>query len=102
NATEVGLIEKDSSITVTTVTIVSVASADFVESTADLAVTVIVAGSGTVAGAVYFPVASIVPQLAPEQPGPATLQVALWLAPLPGACPPTGLTSATNRQMPPI
>jgi hypothetical protein len=66
---EVGFIEKDSKgMSVT------VASNDFVESTTDLAVTVTMAGSGTAAGAVYRPVASIVPQLASEQPGPATLQ----------------------------
>ena len=69
NSTEVGFIEKDSNgMSVT------VASSDFVESTTELAVTVTMAGSGTVAGAVYLPVASIVPQLAPAQPVPATLQ----------------------------
>jgi hypothetical protein len=47
-----------------------------------MTVTVTAAGSGTDAGAVYFPVASIVPQLAPEQPVPATLQVTPWSAAL--------------------
>jgi hypothetical protein len=46
-----------------------------------VAVTITVAGSGTVAGAVYFPVASMVPQLAPEQPDPETLQTTSWLTP---------------------
>jgi hypothetical protein len=55
----------------------------------DLAVTVTVAGSGTIAGALYLPVASIIPQAAPEQPVPATLQSTAWLAPL-------GLTIALN------
>jgi hypothetical protein len=72
-STEVGFIEKDSGGL-----IVTVASSDFDESTTDLAVTVRVAGSGTVAGAVYFPVVSIVPQLAPEQPGPATFHAKSW------------------------
>ena len=73
NSTEVGFTEKDSGgLSVT------VASSDFVESTTELAVTVTMAGSGTVAGAVYLPVASIVPQLAPEQPVPATLQAKPW------------------------
>jgi hypothetical protein len=55
----------------------------------DLAVTVTVAGLGTVGGAVYSPVPLIFPQLVPEQPVPATLQATLWLAPL-------GLTIALN------
>ena len=73
NSTEVGFTEKDSGGL-----IVTVASSDFVESTSELAVTVTVAGLGAVAGAVYFPAASIVPQLAPEQPVPVTLQAKSW------------------------
>jgi hypothetical protein len=75
--------------------IVTVAAADIVESTTDLAVTVTVGGLGMLAGALYRPAASIVPQLAPEQPVPATLQATTWLAP-------PGLTIALNRAMSPI
>ena len=70
-------------------TTVTAAVADLVESAADLAATTTVGGLGTVAGAVYFPVGSIVPQLAPEQPDPEILQVTAWLAPL-------GLTVVMN------
>ena len=47
--------------------IVTVAVAFFVASPVDVAVTVTVAGMGTLEGAVYLPVESIVPQVAPEQ-----------------------------------
>ena len=73
---------------------VMVAEADFVASVTEVAVRVTVAGVGAVAGAVYFPVASIVPQLAPVQPVPERLQVTAWLAPL-------GLTVAVNCCTPP-
>jgi len=55
-----------------------VAEADFVASVTEVAVRVTVAGVGAVAGAAYFPVASIVPQLAPVQPVPDRLQVTAW------------------------
>jgi hypothetical protein len=51
------------------------AVAVLVESATEVAVTITVAGLGKAAGAVYFPIASIVPQLAPEQPAPERLQV---------------------------
>ena len=73
---------------------VRVAVAALLVSTTDLAVTVTVAGLDTVAGAVYFPVASIVPQVAPVQPAPERLQLTAWLAPL-------GLTVAVNCCTPP-
>src|SRR6266566_3911287 len=60
----------------------TVAGDALVGSAANLAVTTTVGGLGTVAGAVYFPVASIAPQLAPVQPVPETVQVTAWLAPL--------------------
>jgi hypothetical protein len=56
-------------------TTVTVADADLVESATEVAVTITVAGFGTLTGAVYFPVASIVPQLTPVQPVPEMLQV---------------------------
>jgi len=65
-----------------------------VDSATDLAVTTTVGGLGTVAGAVYFPVASIVPQLVPVQLDPETLQVTDWSAPM-------GLTVAVNCCSPP-
>ena len=74
---------------------VMVAEADFVASVTEVAVRVTVAGVGGVAGAAYFPVASIVPQLAPVQPVPERLQVTAWLAPL-------GLTVAVNCCTPPV
>jgi hypothetical protein len=63
--------------------------------TTEVALTVTVGGLGTLAGAVYFPVASIVPQLAPAQPVPERLQVTAWLVPL-------GLTVAVNCCTPPV
>jgi hypothetical protein len=63
-----GLVEKDSGGL-----IVVVAVSDVIESTT--AVTVTVGGAGGIVGVVYIPLASIVPQLAPEQPVPTTLQV---------------------------
>jgi hypothetical protein len=60
-------------------TTVTVAEPDLVESACEVAVTVIFAGFGTVAGAVYTPVAEIVPLLAP----PLTLQVtAVFIVPV--------------------
>jgi len=70
-ASEVGFREKVGGAPI----IVPVAVADLVASATDLAVTVTVGGLGTVAGAVYFPVASIVPQPAPVHPIPERLQV---------------------------
>jgi hypothetical protein len=52
-------------------TITVVCAPDHLESTTDVAVTVTVGGSGTLAGAVYFPVASMVPR--------ETLQTTFWL-----------------------
>lgn len=74
---------------------VMVAEADFVASVTEVAARITDAGVGAVAGAVYFPVASIVPQLAPVQPVPERLQVTAWLAPL-------GLTVAVNCCTPPV
>ena len=48
----------------------------FVVSATDVAVTETRAGLGTVAGAVYEPVVDTLPQAAPVQPAPVTLQVA--------------------------
>jgi hypothetical protein len=47
----------------------------------NVAVTVTVGGLGALAGAVYFPVASIVPQLGPAQPVPDTPQLTAGIAP---------------------
>src|ERR1700730_12784790 len=55
--------------------IVTVAVAFFVVSPVDVAVTVTVAGMGTLEGAVYLPAESIVPQVAPAQPPPERVQV---------------------------
>jgi len=46
---------------------VTVAKADLVRSATDVAVTVTVVGMGTVAGAMYLPAESIVPQLTPHE-----------------------------------
>jgi hypothetical protein len=73
---------------------VTVAASALVESVTDLAVTTTVGGLGAVAGAVYFPVASIIPQLVPVQLDPETLQVTAWLALM-------GLTVAMNCCSPP-
>src|ERR1700719_994032 len=78
----------------TAVMMLTAAIAALAESATEAALTVTVGGLGAVAGAVYFPVASIVPQLAPVQPVPETLQVTAWLAPL-------GLTVAVNCCEPP-
>ena len=53
-------------------TICTLALADLVESAAEVAVTVTVAGLGGVAGAVYNPLVEMLPQAAPLQPDPAT------------------------------
>jgi hypothetical protein len=55
---------------------------------------VTVGGLGALAGAVYKPVADTVPQLAPEQPGPATLQVTPVIE--------VPVTVAVNCAVPPI
>ncbi len=57
------------------------AEPDLEESATEVALTVIVGGLGTMAGAVYFPVESIVPQLAPEQPAPERLQLTTGIVP---------------------
>ena len=54
---------------------VTVAEADLVASACAVAVTVIVGGVGTVAGAVYRPVPSIAPHADPVQPAPERLQL---------------------------
>src|SRR5579862_7644243 len=67
---------------------VTSADAVFVESCTLLAVTVTVAGEGTEPGAEKRPLEEIVPQALPEQPAPATDQVAaVFVAPV---------TDATN------
>lgn len=66
-------------LTITGRRIVTVADADLVLSAIEVATTVTCAGLGTAPGAVYKPLAEIVPQLAPEQPLPLTLQVTLVL-----------------------
>ena len=56
-------------------TIATVADADLVGSETLFAMTVTVAGDGIVEGAVYSPVEEIVPQVAPLQPVPDTVQI---------------------------
>jgi hypothetical protein len=59
---------------------VTIAVFAVVEFATDLAVTTTVGGSGAVAGAVYFPAASIIPQPAPAQPVPTSSHLSfLWL-----------------------
>jgi|ERR1700683_2784578 hypothetical protein len=68
--------------------IVTVAVLDFSGFATEVAVTVTVAGVGTVPGALYTPEEEITPHAAPEQPLPATLHVTVVsLAPV---------TTATN------
>src|SRR4029077_20758003 len=68
----------------------TVASEVFSGSDAIVAVTVTNGGSGTVSGAVYSPVAEIVPQSFPGQPFPLTLQStvlsALWVIGVENCC----------------
>jgi hypothetical protein len=59
----------------TTAMTVTVAEADFVGSAALVAVTLTMFGEGANAGAVYRPAAVTVPQAAPLQPLPVTVQV---------------------------
>jgi hypothetical protein len=59
---------------------VTVAFADFVASAVEVAVTITVAGLGIEAGAVYSPVALMVPHDAPLQPAPESVQVTAVLA----------------------
>ena len=61
-------------------TMVTVAEAELVARAWLVAVTVTVAGVGTVVGAVYRPVVLIVPHAAPVQPAPETLQFTATLA----------------------
>ena len=56
---------------------VAVEDPDFAGSSTEVAVIDTVGGLGTPAGAVYIPVPSIVPQVAPAQPAPLTPQVTL-------------------------
>lgn len=56
-------------------TIATVAVADLVGSAALVAVMVTVAGEGAVAGAAKSPLEEMVPQVAPLQPDPETVQV---------------------------
>ena len=94
NETPLGLTEKENdSPAAATITIGTVL--DHRESTVDVALTITVAGSGTVDGAVYCPEASMVPQAAPEQPDPETLQKKLWLTPF-GLLPSERITFALN------
>ena len=55
--------------------IVTVAEVDLLGSETLVAVMVTVAGDGTAGGAVYSPLEVIVPQVAPLQPVPDTVQV---------------------------
>jgi len=71
------------------------AIAVLVESATEVAKALTVDGLGTLAGALYFPVSSIIPQLAPEQPVPERLQVTAWFALW-------GLTLAVNCCTPPV
>jgi hypothetical protein len=73
---------------------ITVAVSVLVESATDVAVTTTAEGLGTIAGAAYFPLASIIPQLVAVQLDPETLQVTAWLAPM-------GLTVAVNCCSPP-
>jgi hypothetical protein len=66
-------------LTITGRRIVTVADADLVLSAMEVATMVTCAGLGTAPGAVYKPLAEIVPQLTREQPLPLTLQVTLVL-----------------------
>jgi len=94
NETPLGLTEKEKDSPATaTITIGTVL--DHRESRADVALTITVAGSGTVAGAVYFPVVSMVPQPAPEQPDPERLQTKFWPTPV-GLLPFEKITFALN------
>lgn len=68
---------------------VTVAVAVLVGSATEVAVTVTIGELGMLAGAMYSPVPSIIPQLAPMQPVPERLQAMAWLAP-------AGLTVAVN------
>ena len=54
---------------------VTVADADLLGSDTLVALMVTVAGDGAVAGAVYSPLVEIVPQEAPLQPVPDTVQI---------------------------
>src|SRR5260370_41884729 len=58
----------------TGVTMLTCAEADLIVSACDFALTVTTDGLGTLAGAVYKPVAVIFPQLEPAHPVPETLQ----------------------------
>jgi hypothetical protein len=59
--------------------IVRLAESDFVGSATEMAVTVTVAGEGTLPGAVYRPFASIVPLVLFPPTTPFTCQVTAWL-----------------------
>ena len=61
-------------VTTTGITIVIVAEPVVCPSAMDTALIVTIAGLGAVSGAVYRPLEETVPQLAPEQPDPTTLQ----------------------------
>ncbi len=56
-------------------TIVTLAEPDLVGSATLVALTVTVAGEGTLAGGVYTPLVEIVPHAVPPQPAPLTVQV---------------------------
>lgn len=76
------LIVDGETVTTTGGRMVTVADADFVVSTVEVAVTVTVAGLGTALGAVNRPVVETLPHALPEQPEPLTLQVTLAGEPL--------------------
>jgi hypothetical protein len=59
----------------------TVAEPDTDEFATEVAVTVTLGGFGVTAGALYFPVESMVPQLAPLQPVPETLQETTGIVP---------------------
>ncbi len=71
------------------------APADFEGSATLRAVSVTLAGDGRICGAVKSPPESTVPQAAPEQPGPDTLQFTAWLGL------PEPLTPAANCRVAP-
>ena len=75
-------------------TIVTVAAADAAGFASELAMTLMLAGVGAFAGAVYSPLPEIVPQVTPVQPLPDMLQVTIWLL--------VPVTVALNCCVPPV
>lgn len=71
----------------------TVAVPNWLGAATEVALTVTAAGFGGAGGAVYNPVAEIVPQVSPLQPAPETLQVTAWFV--------APLTVALNCTFPP-